>query len=102
MLQITQALNDIGILLLLTQFCSFIYQEDNRIEALVMSEDLYPLRLPQVLADMKNARWISLKNHPKSSLPTNFQPTKLGCLTLRYGLQKELWQGCKVILILYV
>ncbi|PWA41093.1 NB-ARC domains-containing protein [Artemisia annua] len=69
--------------------------EHNKIEAIVMSEDIYPPRLPQVLANMKNARWISLENYPKSSFPTNFQPTKLGCLTLKCGLQKELWQGSK-------
>ncbi|PWA95156.1 NB-ARC domains-containing protein [Artemisia annua] len=76
-------------------------KENDRIQALVLSDDKFnhPC-LPQVLANMKNARWISLQNYPtKSSLPTNFQPTQLGCLTLRNGLQKKLWQGLKGLLM---
>ncbi|PWA43677.1 NB-ARC domains-containing protein [Artemisia annua] len=70
-------------------------KENDRIQALVVSNESYPPRLPQALANMNNARWISLDHYPKSSLPSNFQPTKLGCLTLEDSLLKQLWQGSK-------
>ncbi|KAJ0896118.1 putative TIR domain, P-loop containing nucleoside triphosphate hydrolase [Helianthus annuus] len=48
-----------------------------------------------VLANMKNLRWIVWDKHPASSFPSNFQPTKLRCLMWRYSQQKKLWEGCK-------
>ncbi|KAK9063556.1 hypothetical protein SSX86_017426 [Deinandra increscens subsp. villosa] len=50
---------------------------------------------PDVVANMKTLRWIYWNTYPASSLPANFQPTTLGCLMLRWGRQKQLWQGCK-------
>lgn len=52
-------------------------------------------RLPQVVANMKKLRWIIWGDYPESSLPTNFQPTKLNCLMLPEGSQEQLWQGSK-------
>ncbi|KAM0014956.1 putative TIR domain, P-loop containing nucleoside triphosphate hydrolase [Helianthus debilis subsp. tardiflorus] len=48
-----------------------------------------------VVANMKNLRWMLWDKHPASSFPSNFQPTKLRCLMLRYSWQKQLWEGCK-------
>ncbi|MFS7900226.1 hypothetical protein Hanom_Chr00s100871g01803791 [Helianthus anomalus] len=45
---------------------------------------------------MKKLRWILVSDYPASSFPSNFQPTKLRCLMLRYSQQKKLWEGCKV------
>ncbi|KAJ0654407.1 putative TIR domain, P-loop containing nucleoside triphosphate hydrolase [Helianthus annuus] len=49
-----------------------------------------------VVANMKNLRWILWDEHPASSFPSNFQPTKLRCLMLSLSQQKKLWEGCKV------
>ncbi|MFS7959135.1 putative TIR domain, P-loop containing nucleoside triphosphate hydrolase [Helianthus anomalus] len=49
-----------------------------------------------VVAKMKNLRWILWDNHPASLFPSNFQPTKLRCLLLKDSQQKKLWEGCKV------
>ncbi|KAM0014954.1 putative TIR domain, P-loop containing nucleoside triphosphate hydrolase [Helianthus debilis subsp. tardiflorus] len=51
--------------------------------------------LPDVVANMKNLRWISWDVYPASSFPSNFQPTKLGYLRLSRSMQKKLWEGCK-------
>ncbi|KAI3817419.1 hypothetical protein L1987_11209 [Smallanthus sonchifolius] len=52
-------------------------------------------RLPDVVANMKKLRWIYWEGYPASSLPTEFQPTKLSCLMLIRGQQNQLWEGCK-------
>ncbi|KAD2804046.1 hypothetical protein E3N88_37423 [Mikania micrantha] len=52
-------------------------------------------RLPDVVANMKKLRWIYWEGYPSYSFPINFEPTKLGCLTLIRGRQVELWQGYK-------
>ncbi|MFS7959141.1 putative leucine-rich repeat domain superfamily [Helianthus anomalus] len=51
--------------------------------------------LSDVVAKMKNLRWILWDWYPASSFPSNFQPTKLRCLVLKESKQKELWEGCK-------
>ncbi|KAJ0763446.1 putative TIR domain, P-loop containing nucleoside triphosphate hydrolase [Helianthus annuus] len=51
--------------------------------------------LYDVVANMKNLRWIVWEWYPASSFPSNFQPTKLCCLMLRNSWQKQLWEGCK-------
>ncbi|KAJ0763456.1 putative TIR domain, P-loop containing nucleoside triphosphate hydrolase [Helianthus annuus] len=48
-----------------------------------------------VVANMKNLRWIDWEYYPASSFPSNFQPTKLRCLMLRDSWQKQLWEGRK-------
>ncbi|KAI3730799.1 hypothetical protein L1987_61976 [Smallanthus sonchifolius] len=53
-------------------------------------------RLPDVVANMKKLRWIYWEGYPASSLPKEFQPTKLSCLMLIRGQQNQLWEGCKV------
>ncbi|XP_076884084.1 TMV resistance protein N-like [Bidens hawaiensis] len=51
--------------------------------------------LPYVVASMKKLRWIYWEGFPASSFPTNFHPTKLGCLILIRGQQTQLWKGRK-------
>ncbi|KAJ0721028.1 putative P-loop containing nucleoside triphosphate hydrolase, leucine-rich repeat domain superfamily [Helianthus annuus] len=51
--------------------------------------------LLDVVANMKKLRWIEWDSFPASSFPSNFQPTKLCCLMLRFGEQTKLWEGCK-------
>ncbi|KAJ0896036.1 putative TIR domain, P-loop containing nucleoside triphosphate hydrolase [Helianthus annuus] len=48
-----------------------------------------------VVAKMKKLRWIRFDKYPTSSFPSNFQPTGLGCLELKWSKQKELWHGYK-------
>ncbi|CAH1431619.1 unnamed protein product [Lactuca virosa] len=46
---------------------------------------------------MKNLRWIDWKGDIASPLPTNFSLRKLRCLLLGYNLQRQLWEGSKVL-----
>ncbi|KAK1419912.1 hypothetical protein QVD17_29349 [Tagetes erecta] len=48
-----------------------------------------------IVANMKNLRWVDWRGHHASSLPTNFPQRGLCCLTLRGGLQRQLWNGYK-------
>ncbi|KAK9074330.1 hypothetical protein SSX86_006928 [Deinandra increscens subsp. villosa] len=69
--------------------------ENNHIEVVAL-ESSDP-RLPDVIANMKTLRWIYWNKYPASSFPINFQPTKIGCIMLREGRQKQLWKGCKYL-----
>ncbi|KAK1415967.1 hypothetical protein QVD17_31755 [Tagetes erecta] len=53
--------------------------------------------LPHVLATMKNLRSFHWEYYPPSLLPTNFYPTKLRCLILKYSFQQLLWEGYKIL-----
>ncbi|KAJ0442635.1 putative TIR domain, P-loop containing nucleoside triphosphate hydrolase [Helianthus annuus] len=64
-------------------------------EVLVLPSYVEHPRLPHVVANMKKLRWIDWDRYPASSFPSNFQPSKLGCLVLIRGQQKQLWKGCK-------
>ncbi|KAJ0882285.1 putative TIR domain, P-loop containing nucleoside triphosphate hydrolase [Helianthus annuus] len=44
--------------------------------------------------ELRHIKWYG---YPASSLPHNFQPTKLVVLVLKFSVQKEVWKGCKVI-----
>ncbi|KAL9993693.1 putative P-loop containing nucleoside triphosphate hydrolase, leucine-rich repeat domain superfamily [Helianthus debilis subsp. tardiflorus] len=69
-------------------------------EVLAFSGSIGDLDLPDVacLSDvctnMKKLRYIRFDVYP-TSLPSNFQPTKLRCLELGCSQQKELWHGYK-------
>ncbi|CAH1416745.1 unnamed protein product [Lactuca virosa] len=54
-------------------------------------------RLPSIVANMKNLRWIYWKGDLTSPLPTNFSPRKLRCLLLRENFQRQLWEGIKFL-----
>ncbi|KAL8258443.1 hypothetical protein R6Q59_030484 [Mikania micrantha] len=76
--------------------------ENNHTEVLALPSytsslpsDVIDTRLPDVIANMKKVRYIYWNGYPLSSLPKNFEPTKLGCLVLDYGQQVQLWQGYK-------
>ncbi|KAJ0763411.1 putative TIR domain, P-loop containing nucleoside triphosphate hydrolase [Helianthus annuus] len=51
--------------------------------------------LSDVVANMKKLRCIHFDNYPASSFPSNFHPTELGCLELKWSEQKGLWHGYK-------
>ncbi|KAD2804051.1 hypothetical protein E3N88_37428 [Mikania micrantha] len=79
-------------------------KENNHIEVLALpsytsslSSDVIDTRLPDVVANMKKVRYIYWDGYPSSSFPVNFEPTKLGCLMLKRGLQVQLWQGKKLL-----
>ncbi|XP_076884077.1 TMV resistance protein N-like [Bidens hawaiensis] len=46
---------------------------------------------------MKKLRWIDWYKYPASSFPSDFQPTRLGCLMLESSQLKQLWKGCKTL-----
>ncbi|KAL8258392.1 hypothetical protein R6Q59_030433 [Mikania micrantha] len=78
------------------------YIENNHIEVLALPSytsslpsDVIDTRLPDVVANMKEVRYIYWDEYPSSSFPANFEPTKLGCLMLINGRQVQLWQGKK-------
>ncbi|KAD2804053.1 hypothetical protein E3N88_37430 [Mikania micrantha] len=79
-------------------------QENNHIEVLALPSytsslpsDVIDTRLPDVVANMKEVRYIYWDEYPSSSFPANFEPTKLGCLMLINGRQVQLWQGKKLL-----
>ncbi|KAJ9554660.1 hypothetical protein OSB04_018705 [Centaurea solstitialis] len=51
--------------------------------------------LPEVVANMKKLRSVSWSQYPATSLPRNFQPTKLCYLCLKNSLAEQLWEGYK-------
>ncbi|KAJ9556098.1 hypothetical protein OSB04_010712 [Centaurea solstitialis] len=57
--------------------------------------------LPCAIANMKELRWLSYSGFEASSLP-NFQSTKLSYLKLQRSLLEQLWEGDKVILIVFL
>ncbi|KAJ9554657.1 hypothetical protein OSB04_018702 [Centaurea solstitialis] len=74
-----------------------VTRENHKIEALRIEwhQDPHPPSLPQVVANMKKLRWISCFDYPATSLPINFQPTKLCCLQLERSLVEQVWEGYK-------
>ncbi|KAL7592234.1 hypothetical protein Lser_V15G35508 [Lactuca serriola] len=53
-------------------------------------------------AKMKNLRYMELIGDPAKPLLDHFTLRELYCLKLAIGSQKQLWKGCKVILIVLI
>ncbi|CAH1440759.1 unnamed protein product [Lactuca virosa] len=53
--------------------------------------------LPPIVANMKNLRYIKWRGDPANPMLNNFPSRELCCLTLHGGLQKQLWEGCKLL-----
>ncbi|XP_024995962.1 TMV resistance protein N-like [Cynara cardunculus var. scolymus] len=68
--------------------------ENHWIEALKVRCE-FLCSFPRVVANMKELRWISCFLYPATSLPRNFQPTKLSYLLLCSDSLKQLWEGEK-------
>ncbi|KAJ0861950.1 putative TIR domain, P-loop containing nucleoside triphosphate hydrolase [Helianthus annuus] len=70
----------------------------DKIEAIRMFSDMddpLPRDNHHVVANMKKLRWVDWRGHHASSLPTNFPPKSLRCLTLSNGQERQLWNGYK-------
>ncbi|KAI3516483.1 hypothetical protein L1887_15400 [Cichorium endivia] len=67
------------------------------IEAIYIEDHAYrlPEHLPAIVANTKNLRWILWMGDLSSPLLTNFPPTTLCCLILRFSPQIQLWEGNK-------
>ncbi|KAK1415962.1 hypothetical protein QVD17_31750 [Tagetes erecta] len=75
-------------------------KELDKIEAISVKSYMYaslPSQNHQVLANMKNLRWIDWTGGHGGSLPRNFPPGELHCLILRGGQQRQLWKGYKFL-----
>ena len=68
------------------------------IEAIKVRYNMAYSYLP-IAANMKNLRWIE---YAGEFMPSNFPQRKLCRLILFNSLQKQLWEGYKVILIVFL
>ncbi|KAJ9554648.1 hypothetical protein OSB04_018693 [Centaurea solstitialis] len=73
--------------------------ENDRIEALKLEwfPGEHSSSLQQVVANMKELRWMSCGKCPSTSFPKQFEPTKLCYLRLRSSPLEQLWEGNKLL-----
>ncbi|CAI9296990.1 unnamed protein product [Lactuca saligna] len=75
--------------------------ELDKIEAIKARYDSLLLKdqnLTPIVANMKNLRYIEWElGDPANPLSNNFPPRELCCLILSRALQKQLWDGCKLL-----
>ncbi|KAL7587806.1 hypothetical protein Lser_V15G37339 [Lactuca serriola] len=75
--------------------------ELDKIEAIKACYDSLLLKdqnITPIVANMKNLRYIEWElGDPANPLSNNFPPRELCCLILSRALQKQLWDGCKLL-----